>query len=91
MNPTVHNIREDLGLISGLAQWLKSWQCPEPQCRLQTQLGSGVAVAVAVAVASYGCGRQLQLRFHSQPGDFHRLLVWPEKEKKKRKRGVNGR
>ena len=40
------SIHEDMGLIPGLAQWLKPKNCCELQCRSQTQLGSQVAVAV---------------------------------------------
>ena len=45
MNPT--SIHEDLGLIPGLAQWLRIWHCCELWCRSQRCLRSGVAVAVA--------------------------------------------
>ena len=52
-NPTT--IREDVGLIPGLARELKIRRCCELWCRLQTQLGSHVAVAV---------GQQLQLQLY---------------------------
>ena len=38
---------EAVGLIPGMAQWVKIWHCPKLECRLQMQLASGVAVAVA--------------------------------------------
>ena len=40
------NIREDVGLIPGLAQWVKILAMPWVWCRSQTRLGSGVAVPV---------------------------------------------
>ena len=43
MNPTRNH--EVVGLIPGLAQWVKD--CRELWCRSHTQLGSGVAMAVA--------------------------------------------
>ena len=44
MKPT--GIHEEVGLIPGLAQWLRIQHCHELWCRLKTQLGSCVAVAV---------------------------------------------
>ena len=44
-NPTRNY--EVVGLIPGLAQWLRIWHCRELWCRLQTWLGSYVAVALA--------------------------------------------
>ena len=38
---------EDVGLIPGLAQWVKIQCCRELWCRWQLGLGSGVAMAVA--------------------------------------------
>ena len=37
---------EVVGLIPGLAQWVKGPGCHELWCRSQTRLGSGIAVAV---------------------------------------------
>ena len=44
-NPTA--MREDAGLIPGLAQGLRIWFCCELWCRLQMWLGSGIVMAVA--------------------------------------------
>ena len=38
---------EDVGLIPGLAQWVRILRCCELQCRSQTKLRSGVVVAEA--------------------------------------------
>ena len=38
-------IHEDVGLIPGLAQWLRIWCCYELWCRSQTQLGSCILAA----------------------------------------------
>ena len=46
---TLTGIREDAGLIPGLAQRVRIWRCRELWCRLETRLGSGVAVAVVEA------------------------------------------
>ena len=45
MSPT--SIHEDVGLIPGLAQWLRNQHCCERWCRSKTRLRSHVAVAVA--------------------------------------------
>ena len=39
------SIHEDVGLIPGLAQWLRIWHCHELWYRSQTWLGSCTAVA----------------------------------------------
>ena len=40
------SIREEGGLIFGLAQWVKDLVLPRVVCRSQTRLRSGIAVAV---------------------------------------------
>ena len=39
-------VPEEVGLIPGLARWVKDWHCLEVQCRSQMRLRSGVAVAM---------------------------------------------
>ena len=69
------SIREDVGSIAGLSQWVRIWCCRELWCRLQTWLKSGIAAAVAYARSCsfnstpslgtsiyHGCGPKKQRR-----------------------------
>ena len=67
-NPT--SIHEDEGSIPGPAHGVKDPAPPR----------AGVQVADAARTLGFcgcGVGRQLQLRFHPEPGNFHMLQVQP--------------
>ena len=75
-NPT--RIPKDVGLVPGLAQWVKDLVWHELWCRSQTRLGSGVAVAVMQA-SSYSSSSTPRL------GTSTWCRCGPKKQKKKKK------
>ena len=73
-NPTRKH--EVVGLIPGLAQWVKDLAL------LQVQVAD---TAQIWCCCGSDVGRQLQLQLDPQPGNLHMLGCGPQKEKKKKK------
>ena len=68
---------EDVGLILGLAPWVKDLALLQAASEL-------AEVAWIWRCRGCGGGRQLQLQLDPQPGNFHSQKCGPKKEKKKK-------
>ena len=79
-------IHEDLGLIPGLAQWVRNWRCYELWCRSQMW---DVAWICHWCGCGCGVGWQLQLWFYPNSGNLHVLQLRPPKKSKNKQTNKN--